>query len=511
MLYEGGLGLKLDRLSEGRGVILRLVTVGALVTWLIGWGATALLFDVSTSAAALIGAILVVSGPTVVIPLLHLARPREPTGSILRWEGIVIDPVGATLAIVVLDATLEENDPATAVFQIGLTLGSGAIAGVIVAALAMWVLHNHWVPDHLLNPAMLAAAIVAYAAANQIAPEAGLMATTMLGLILANQKLVPRSQLTAFSEDVGHLILGTLFIVLGALVDLDDLIDVLPQALILIAILVFVARPIAVWVSTVGAGMAFKDRQFLSWMAPRGIVAASVATVFSNTLIEEGAEPVPELVPFVFATVIVTVALYGLTATWVARKTRVAKVQPNGVALVSNNLFVVDLADILARNEIPVLVVSTSGTVQRAAFKKGLLAYDRPLDSDDLDLTLDGVGVKLAVIMSDDENFASLSSHHLTEHLGRANIFQVKPDDSDDFEPRGRNAFGALTYYGLAAGAQAGGFREVSGSELHESDRALFTLEGDCNVSLVSETPASDQRVIAVSPTKAKTRRSSDN
>ena len=455
----------------------------------------------STSAAALIGAILVVSGPTVVIPLLHLARPREPTGSILRWEGIVIDPVGATLAIVVLDATLHDSSPGAAAFQIGLTLGAGAVAGAIVAALAMWAIHNHWVPDHLLNPAMLAAAVVSYAAANLIAPEAGLMATTMLGLILANQHLVPSQGLTAFSEDVGHLILGTLFIVLGALVNLDDLLGVLPEALILIAVLVFVARPIAVWLSTLGAGMPLKDRQFLSWMAPRGIVAASVATVFSNQLIEEGAEPVPELVPIVFATVIVTVALYGLTATWVAVKTRVAKIEPNGVALVSNNRFVVDLADQLAAAEVPVLVVSTSHSVQRYAFSKGLLAYDRPLDSLDFDLTLDGVGIKKAVLITDDENFAALAAHHLTDHLGRANLFQVKPDlDDDDFELRGRNAFGALTYSGLIAGAQSNGFRVVNGSDLNVEDRALFYLADNHTADFVSEMPSPEAQVIAIAP-----------
>ena len=507
LLYEGGLGLKLDRLTDGKSVILRLCTVGALVTWLIGWGATLLLFDVSTSAAALIGAILVVSGPTVVIPLLHLARPREPTGSILRWEGIMIDPVGATLAIVVLDATLNDSNAGAAALQIGITLGAGAVAGVIVAGLAMWALHKHWVPDHLLNPAMLAAAVVAYAAANGIAPEAGLMSTTMLGLVLANQHLVPSQGLTAFSEDVGHLILGTLFIVLGALVNLDDLLGVLPEALVLIGILVFVARPIAVWISTLGTGMALKDKQFLAWMAPRGIVAASVATVFSNTLIEEGAEPVPELVPIVFATVIVTVALYGLTATWVAVRTRVAKIEPNGVALVSNNRFAVDLADILAGAEVPVLVVSTSATVQRYARTKGLLAYDRPLDSHDLDLTLDGVGIKKAVLLTDDENFASLAAHHLSEHLGRANLFQVKPDvDSDEFELRGRNAFGALTYYGLSAGAMADGFRIATGGQLAPEDRALFALGDNHTAELVNEAPDLEATVIAVTPAPVKAR-----
>ncbi len=490
LLFEGGLGLKVDRLIDGRSVILRLVTVGAVVTWLIGWAVSSLLFDISTTNAALLGAILVVSGPTVVIPLLHLARPREPGGSILRWEGIVIDPVGATLAIVVLDTATSGSGRSAAALQIGITLGAGALAGVVVAAIAIVALSAHVIPDHLLNPAMLAAAIVAFAAANEIAPEAGLMATTTLGIVLANQHRVPNGELTAFSEDVGYLILGTLFIVLGAMVDLDSLVDVLPRALILIAVLVLVARPVAVWVSTLGSGLARNDRLFLAWMAPRGIVAASVATVFSQTLVDEGAEPFPELVPIVFATVIVTVAVYGLTAIPVARRTRVAKTEPNGLALVSNHRFAVELADLLAANDIPVLVVSTSTEVQRESFARGLLAYDRAIDSHDLDLTLDGVGIRHAILLTDDENFASHAAHHLSEHLGRAQLFQVQPDeDDDDFEMRGRAAFGDLTFRTLAESARAGGFAVVDGDALGPGDLALFRLDGDHVASPVNGAP----------------------
>ncbi len=512
LLYEGGLGLKLDRLRFGRSVILRLVTIGALVTWLIGWATAQLLFDVSTGGAALIGAILVVSGPTVVIPLLRLARPREPAASILRWEGIVIDPVGATLAIVVLDVFLNESHAGDAAAQIALTLGAGAAAGAIVAAIALVALDRHWIPDHLVNPVMLAAAILAFAAANQIAPEAGLMATTTLGLVLANQERVPNHRLTAFSEDVGYLILGTLFIALGAMVDLDDLIDVLPRALILIAVLVFVARPIAVWLSTIGAGMQKNDRRFLAWMAPRGIVAASVATVFSQTIIDEGANPIPELVPVVFATVIVTVALYGLTATWVARKTRVAKVHPRGIALVSNHQWTIDLADELVAQELPVLIVSSSSEIQREAISRGILAYDRPIDSHDLDLTLDGVGIKLAVLMTDDENFASLVAHHLTEHLGRANLYQVKPDeDADEFEIRGRAAFGDLTFDALTSTARAGGFRVALASELSEDALHLFAITDGRELTVLDGRSRSDSDlIVAVTPVSPVTPVSTD-
>lgn len=500
LLFEGGLGLRLDRLTAGSSVIIRLVTVGALLTWLIGWGASWLLFDITSRNAALLGAILVVSGPTVVIPLLHLARPREPGGSILRWEGIVIDPVGATLAIVVLDTAISGDDPGEAALQIGITLGAGAIAGVVVAGLAMAALHHHLIPDNLLNPAMLAGAIVAFAAANEIAPEAGLMATTMLGIVLANQTLVPKGGMTAFSEDVGHLILGTLFIVLGAMVDLDDLFDVLPRALILIGILVIVARPLAVWVSTIRSGLARNDKLFLAWMAPRGIVAASVATVFSQTLIDEGADPFPELVPIVFATVIVTVALYGLTATRVAIATRVAKTEPQGIALVSNNRFTVDLADAIASCDVPVLVVSTAAEIQRQAFAKGLLAYDRPLDSHDLDLTLDGVGIKRALLITDDENFASLAASNLAEHLGRANLYQVRPDEEvDEFEIRGRAAFGTLTFQELGKAARSHGFTSLEPDESREGSLPLFEISGNGTLTFLNGSTAASSKVIALS------------
>lgn len=504
LLYEGGLSLRLDRLIEGRSVILRLVTVGALVTWLIGWGMTALLFDVSTVHASLIGAILVVSGPTVVIPLVRLARPREPSGSILRWEGIIIDPVGATLAIVVLDVSLNQSSASGAAIDVGVTLLAGAVAGLVVAGLALFALHRHLIPDHLHNPAMLAAAIIAFAAANEIRPEAGLMATTMLGIALANQRLVPARELTAFSEDVGYVILGTLFITLGAMVDLSDLVDVLPRAIIIIAVLVFVARPIAVWLSTVGSGLRRPDRQFLAWMAPRGIVAASVATVFSRTIEDETGEAVAELVPVVFATVIITVALYGLTAIPVARATRVAKAPATGLAIVSNHRWAVDLADALAQNFVPVLLVSSSHEVQRLAMRRGVLAYDKPIDSEDLDLALDGVGVGRALILTDDENLASHAAEHLAEHIGRANLYQIPPDEDDiDFEMRGRAAFRHLTFGKLTELARRGEFVVGETVDLERADMPLLLVSDDLTVQLLNEAtdPPTGGQVIALRST----------
>ena len=280
-----------------------------------------------------------------------------------------------------------------------------------------------------------------------------------------------------------------------------------------IGVLVIIACPLAVWLSTIGGGLRRNDRLFLCWMAPRGIVAASVATVFARTLVEEGADPVPELVPVVFATVIVTVALYGLTATRVARATRVAKTEPNGIALVSNHRYVVDLADVMASHDIPVLVVATSTEVQRESFSRGLFTYDRALDNHDLDLTLDGVGIKSAVLITDDENMASLAAHHLTEHLGRANLYQVPPDDDDDdFEMRGRPAFGNVTFRELSASARSGTFAIRSADELAGDERHLFHLPDDGILQVLNgPAPSTPGRTVVVVPADKLARRSTDS
>ncbi len=500
LLFEGGLTLRLDRLIQGRSVVLRLVTIGTVLTWIIASVAVWTLFDVRPSVAGLIGAILVVSGPTVVIPLLQIARPREPSAAILRWEGIIIDPIGATLAIVMLDATINTADPRDATAQAALTLGAGTAVGFAAAGFALVAIRYHTIPDRLHNPVLLGLAIAAYAAANGVAPEAGLMATTALGLALANQRWVPAGGITAFSEDIAQLVLGSLFVTLGALVDFDDIVDLLPRTLPLIAILVVVARPVAVWASTVGTNVPGADRRYLAAMAPRGIVAASVATVFANTLAEETGAPVPELVPIVFTVVIGTVAIYGLTATLSARRFHVARPKPTGLAIVSNHPKAVALADELANAETTVLLVTTSRQTQRAALERGILTYHDALDDEQLEMALDALGIKTALIVTDDENLTSHAAHHLTEHLGRANIHHVGADQSSGHSTRHhRPAFSGATFDTLTNPRTT--YTTIEATDLdRELQVPLFHLQEAIATVLNGHAPKGGRLIIAVVP-----------
>lgn len=467
LLFEGGLSLRWDRL-QGRSVVLRLVTIGVVITWLIGWATVVVLFDVSRGLAAVIGAILTVSGPTVVIPLLRFARPRDPVGPILRWEGIVIDPIGATLAIVVLDAVVEDRGTTESIVRIATTLGVGLVAGLAVAAVVVLALHQHWIPDRLENPVTLMAAIGAFALADLLRPEAGLMATTVLGLALANQHWVPARHISEFEEDLGQLILGSLFILLGAGLDLDAVADVLAPSLGLVAVLVLVARPLAVAASTIGAGLSLRERVVLAWLAPRGIVAAAVASVFSLEYTEQTGQEIPELVPIVFTVVVATVLVYGFTIGPACRWLRVDRAPAEGIALVASEPWVVDLAAALAGNEVPVLLVTDEDVVASKARRAGLLVFNGRISSEELELAAEGVGIRDVVALSHHAEFNALTTGRFGEFLGRKHVYALddRPRDRDSpgirAPAQGRPPFGTSVHRDdVEAMLDAGGAVEV--------------------------------------------------
>ena len=433
LLFEGGLGLRWAELERhGRGPIIRLITIGVLVTWVIGGVAAFLLLDVDRNAAVLLGAILVVSGPTVVLPLLRFARVREPVNGILRWEGIFIDPVGATLAIVVLDAVIENEGTGASFERILTTSGAGTVAGLLGAGILTLLFNRHWVPDHLHNPFTLALVVAAFAGADLVRPEAGLFATTVMGVALANQRWAPIAHIREFEENLGALILAGLFIVLGARVDTDLLLDYLPESVALAVVLIAVARPLAVYLSTVGSGLSFVERAYLACLSPRGIVAAAVSALFALEL-EEAGQPVEALAPVTFIVIVTTVLFSAIASRIGARRFRVARPAPKGVAFVGGPDWALDLAAWLADHEVPALVITTDPLEVEAATRKGVLSFQGNLDSEDLLMAMDSVGVKIVVGVSRFQEVNSLVIERAAEAIGRANVyFLPRSDESVD-------------------------------------------------------------------------------
>ncbi len=447
LLFEGGLNLRWERTTEVRSVVFRLVTVGALVTWIIGSIAAYALFDVTPGIATLMGAVLVVSGPTVVLPLLRLARPRRSVAEVLRWEGIVIDPVGATLGVVVLDAVIEDAGPVASSIHILSTLGIGLFVGLAAGGLLLSVLRLHLVPDHLQNPLALATAIGAFAVADAMRSEAGLMATTVIGVVLANQVIAPVRHILAFQEDLSYLVLGGLFLVLGARIEPGDLIDVAIPSLLLTVVLVTIARPLTVWTSTVGSGLTARERAFLIGVAPRGIVAAAVSSVFALELEEAGRDPGP-LASATFVVIIATVLLYGLSAVPLASFLRLARPPDRSIAIVGGSAWHLQIAERLQEIGIPTIVFTDREIERRRARQRTILAFDGDLQSEDPEEAADALGVGAVLVLSDRTELATAVTSRLGHHVGRAHIYSLAGSHIEGgvgATMTSRPAFGTLT------------------------------------------------------------------
>lgn len=326
LLFEEALKLDFSRLQGGaRRPVLGLVTSGALLT---GVGATILaraVFDLPLDHALVIGAILIVSGPTVVGPMLAVIRPKQPLESVLAFEGIFIDPIGATVALGMVSIALHDGAP-----HLGWTGLTGIVTGLVAAGVFLALVAVAKVPPATHVALGVAVALTAFAAAEAFYEESGLWATTALGVALANQRWVRLEALHEFGSHVGMLLIGSLFIVLSARVDLDALLHYAPLTLVLVALLVLVLRPLAAAAATSRTVLSRRERAMVGWMAPRGIVAASTASVFALQF-EDAGEPFPELVPVVFGVVLATAIVYGATGPLVAGLLDVRSDEPENV------------------------------------------------------------------------------------------------------------------------------------------------------------------------------------
>jgi NhaP-type Na+/H+ or K+/H+ antiporter len=438
LLFEGGLGLRIDQIGANRKVVVRLVTLGVLTTFAVGLVAAHALFDAPSETLTVLAAVLVVSGPTVVGPILAQVRPRPGVRSVLQWEGIVIDPIGATLALVVLGLVAEPGSGLLhAVDEVALTAATGSALGLGGGLLLVLALRNHLVPDHLQPAVVLAAAITVYALGELAFDEAGLFATTVMGVTLANQRWVTVAHVVAFNEVIGQVVLAGLFIVLGAAVEVDRLAEVAVPALALSAVYVVVARPLVVWAATLGSSLDRREQAFMAWMAPRGIVAASVAALFAPRLEEAGIDA-EVLAPATFLVIVATVVLYGLTARPVARRLRVAEPPARALGLLGAPAWARALGRELERGGADVVVVPDDADEAVAARRDGLGVYDGPLTPEGLAEAVEVHGLRQVLATSSREERNELAVDRLAEAVGRPNLFVLR--EGPAAEPRFRGA-----------------------------------------------------------------------
>ena len=438
ILFEGGLSLRFSELKNVGGVIGNLVTIGVILTWAVTAVSAFYLFQFGWELSILLGAILVVTGPTVIVPLLRQVRPSGQVGSILKWEGIVIDPIGAMLAVLVFEVLLSASGTSAtslAVMSIVKTVVFGTLVGLIGAALIYFLLKRHLLPDFLQNPVALMVVVTVFTISNMLQHESGLWATTVMGIALANQRTAQIHHIIEFKENLRVLLLSALFILLAARVELSNLLANLNwEILIFLVILIFVARPLSVYISTLFSEVNWREKLFLSWMAPRGVVAASISSIFAISLTQNGFENAEQLVPIVFIVIISTVTIYGIPASWVARKLGVAKPVPNGVLILGAHDWSLKIAKAIQDEDFKVMVADSNWKHIYKAQNMGLETYHGNVLSEFAleEIDLDGIGRMLSLTPNDEVN--SLAALRFGEIFGRSHVFQLPPNIRGEVE-----------------------------------------------------------------------------
>ncbi len=431
ILFEGGLSLQLAELREGGLVVWRLVTVGAVVAWVGTALAAHWVAGLTVELAALLGAVLVVTGPTVLVPLLRQVRLRPSLASILKWEGIFIDPLGAILAVLVLEGIVEETHQAIGAVTLtglGASLAVGVLLGAAGAGFLVTVVARHRIPDFLHNPVVLATVGSVLAAGNVVRAESGLLAVTVMGMTLAWQRKIPIQGILEFKESLRTLFISTLFIVLAARIDLAELAAQVRPSLLLLAILVVIVRPVSVLVATIATGLSWRERMLLMLVAPRGIVAAAVASVIALRLAESGVPGADGLVPLAFSVIGGTILVYSVMAPVAARLLGLSSSDPEGVLLLGAHSWARSIARALVEAGVAVRLADRNYTNVRNARMDGLEArYCDFLDERIAErLDLEGVGTCLALTPNDHAN--ALAAVHFARFFDRSRVYQLAPE-----------------------------------------------------------------------------------
>ena len=426
ILFEGSLTLKLSEIRDHGSVVRNLVTVGVVVTWAIAGFAAYYLLGWDPYLAALFGAVVTVSGPTVVMPLLRAVRPSANVSSILRWESILIDPLGAILALLVFDVIVS--------MQAGSGFGHIAIAVAVIAAagtvfgaaggyLFGLAVRNRVIPDLLRDYAALAAVLTVFGIAESLRAESGFLAVTIMGVWLANMRDVEIRDILDFKESITLLLLGALFILLAARLDVSEIMAIGGGALAVLAVLQFIAGPVRAFISAIGSPLNWRETLYLGWVFPRGIVAAAVSSLFALRLVEIDYPGADALVPLVFAVIIGTVVLQSITAKPVARLLGVLEPEPTGVLVVGGNPVGRMLAKALQDAGRRVRVADSHWASVRDARMMGLpVFYGSPV-SRYAERALDLTGLGTLIALSRRPGLNELACVRFAPEFGRDHVF----------------------------------------------------------------------------------------
>ena len=435
ILFEGGLQLNFAEIRGLSKGVRRLVFPGVAVAWFLGAAAAYLIAGLAWQVALLFGGIMVVTGPTVIIPMLRQSKLNPRPAALLKWEGIVNDPFGALLAVLVYEFLVFGDRHASPMEIIWSIVVASVLSGALGFAIGRFVANafrRGWVPEYLKPPTLLALVLVCFEAANQLQHEAGLLAVTAMGVTLANSRIASINELRLFKENIAVVLVSGVFIILTANLTFASFEALDWSAVWFLLAMLFVVRPATVFISTIGAGLPWKERLLVGWIAPRGVVAVAVSSFFAASLAQEGYPDGAALIPLAFAMVFATVTAHGFTIGPLAKALGLAATERPGVLIVGASPWSSALAGKLKEMEIPVMVADTSWRRLKPARLANLPTYYGEILSEVTEHHLDLNRFGYLLALSGNESHNALVSTDLAPELGRAAIYQVNARGKDE-------------------------------------------------------------------------------
>lgn len=432
ILFEGGLSLDLRELRHSGNAVWRLATIGVIVGWALGTLAGYYIAGLVWPVAILFGGILIVTGPTVVMPLLRQANIQTRPNSILKWEGIVNDPIGALCAVIAYEYFYWVSEaPDASIFDVVppllLVAIIAALVGYATARLLAWLFPRGAIPEYLKVPVLFISVILVFVATNAIEHEAGLIAVTVMGVTMANREISSMRSIHPFKENIAVLLVSGIFILLASSLKWEDLAYLqtsIRPTLFLLAIL-FLVRPVTVMISLLGSDVPWNERLFIAWIAPRGIVLVAISGLFALRLGDLGIEGGQLLTGLSFAVVVVTVIAHGFTINLAAKLFGVRGTSRSGLLIVGSTPWTIALAREVQAIKTPVMIVDPSWQRLGAARREGLPYYHGEILNEATEHNLDLSPYEVLVAATENEAYNALVCNEFAHEIGRESVYQL--------------------------------------------------------------------------------------
>ncbi|RED13808.1 cation:proton antiporter [Pontivivens insulae] len=505
ILFEGGLTLNFRSLRDAGPAVMRLVVVGAPLGWIASTLAVHFGAGLSWETSLVFGGIMIVTGPTVIAPLLRQARLAARPASILKWESIVNDPIGALAAVLAYELIVALNTTTTfaqAAWHFGSGLAVASVLGYVGGAAIAWAFARGKVPEYMKVPVLFGSVLLIYAASDYVLHESGLLAVTVMGIYLANAHLPSLTEIRRFKEHATVILVSGVFVLLAASLTMADFANLSWRTVFFVLSVVLLARPLTVFIALIGTGLPFREKLMVAWIGPRGIVLVAVSGLFGTQLAELGIEDGQGLTAISFALVAGTVILHGFSMAPLAKLLGLTSANTPGLLIVGGSRWATNLAAVLEKAEVPVLIADRNWFRLRTARSSGIDVFHGEILSEVAEHTLDLNKFGLILAATDNDAYNALIGTDLGPEFGRNQVFQVGRHDEMEGKTAlpvtlGGRPFGPGTSYSDLSEAvtQGASFRltrlteayDLSDYRAQHPDAIIFGHLGDGGLTLLGD------------------------